>query len=69
MQGIGQILSPLEFYCKELIKHSEVQKKIGKSGHNYNSNKGTILSSKQFSLVLLIGLILRLEFGDVEEDM
>ena len=53
LQGIGQILSPLEFYCKELIKHSEVQKRIGKSGQNYNSNKRAILSSKQFSLYLV----------------
>ena len=53
LQGIGQILSPLEFYCKELIKHSEVQKRIGKSGKNYNSNKRAILSSKQLSLCLV----------------
>jgi hypothetical protein len=53
LQGIDQILSPLEFYCKELIKDSEVQKKIGKSGQNYNSNKRAILSSKHFSLCLV----------------
>ena len=53
LQGIGQIISPLEFYCKELIKHSEVQKRIGKLGQNYNSNKRTILSSKPFSLSLV----------------
>jgi hypothetical protein len=53
LQGIGQILSPLEFYCRELIKHSEVPKRIGKSGHKYNSNKRAILSSKQLSLCLV----------------
>jgi hypothetical protein len=36
-----------------LIKHSEVIKRIGKSGKNYKSNKRAFLSSKQLSLCLV----------------
>ena len=53
LQGIGRILSPLELYCKELIKYSEVQKRIGKSGQHCKSNKRAILSSKQLSLCMV----------------
>ena len=45
LQGIGEFLSPEEFYWKELIRSLKVQKRIGKNFLLGGSNKVAILST------------------------
>jgi hypothetical protein len=45
LQGIGEFLSPKEFYWKELIRSLKVQKRIGKNLLLGISNKVAILST------------------------
>ena len=44
LQGIGQFLSPLEFYWKELIRTWKAHKRIGEYSLLGNSNKVAIIS-------------------------
>ena len=43
LQGLGQFLSPLEFYWKELIRNWKAHKRIGEYSLLGNSNKVAIL--------------------------